>query len=182
MTTALTSPDRLATRGHTFRNSLSKPRIQQGDREEPMRRGLLRRLMDAMIRAAAPRRTPELKGLEWVLIDTRGFTPGEYLIRGWTDSKGTARHVGQPEHRHGGAIGLFTLEDGCMCVGPCPPTVDDGAGLLLMGFTHMMTLPLPPQGAEVLGANWILILSQRHETFSDSELDRVMLLVWAIAI
>jgi len=173
----LTAPGMLPSRDRGS-SSIAQRRI--GD--EPMKPGMLRRLMDAVIRAAPRRREFEAKGLEWALIDTHGFDPGEYSIRGWTDSNGVARPVDQSERRQGGAIGLFTLDDGHVSVGPCPPTVDEGAGLLLIGFTHMMTLPLPRPAAETLGANWTLILGRRRENFSNAEVDRALLLLWAISM
>lgn len=143
----------------------------------------LRQLMDSVIRAGSHRRrtTRRDRGLEWVLIDTRQSDPGSYLIREWTDALGDPRPVERPPSpRRGGAIGLFTLQDGCVSVGPCPPMVDEGAGLLLVGFTTMMALPLSPDGAGVFDANWLLILSHRRQSVSDSEIRNLLLLTWCI--
>lgn len=182
MINTLSSPACSATRALTSRDSLPSSGARQVEVDERRRPGLLRRLMDTVIRMVPPSQERETKGLEWALIDTRGCDPGEYLIRCWTDANGAARRVERSERRLGGAIGLFTLKGGCVSAGPCPAQVDEGAGLLLMGFTHMMTMPLPRRGADTLGANWILVLGQRSENFSDPEIDRLLLLVWAISI
>ncbi len=139
--------------------------------------------MDAAIRAGG-RGTARMcgaVGTEWILLDTRGCDPGAYVIREWTDASGVARSVERPPtRRRGGAVGLFTLQPGCVSAGPCPVGVDEGAGLLLMGFGSMLAVPLPAYASTLFSANWLLVLSEHAQTFSDTEIDRIVLLVLAI--
>jgi hypothetical protein len=58
--------------------------------------------------------------------------------------------------------------------------VDEGAGLLLAGFASMLTMPLPPGAGTVFGANWLLVLSTHEGAFADPEIDRLLLLTWAV--
>ncbi len=146
-------------------------------------RAELQDMLDVVIRSSSPpsRSRPERLTRQWALLDTRGCDPGDYLIRGWTDSDGVSRPVeNPPQFRHGGAIGLFTLQAGCVSVGPGPVGVDDGAGLLLFGFSGMVAIPLPAVAGNVLEANWLLVLSSEAGAFEDSEIDRLLLLVWAL--
>lgn len=145
--------------------------------------GQLRRLLDLALRAggaqeSAPQRAG---GLEWALVDTRLCDAGAYLIRGWTDGCGVTRRVERSiGSRYGGAIGLFALQDRCVSVGPCPPMVDEGAGLLLMGFANMLALPLSHRAAEALDANWLLVMTDRREAFRDLEVGLLLALVRAV--
>lgn len=144
--------------------------------------GQTRRLLDLALRAGwAQNAVPQsAAGLEWALVDTRVCDAGAYLIRGWTDACGVTRRV---EHavglRYGGAIGLFTLQDQCVSVGPCSPMVDEGAGLLLMGFANMLAFPLPRRATEALDANWLLVMTDRREAFGDAEVGLLLALVLA---
>ncbi len=140
-------------------------------------------LMDSIIRAGVQKRRSrsEPVGREWALVDTRGSDPGAYLIRAWTDASGVSKPVElPPRRRYGGAIGLYTLENACIASGQVSPGVDEGAGLLLVGFESMVALPLPAQAWEVLGANWVVVLSGQPGGFSDAEIHRLFLLTWAI--
>jgi hypothetical protein len=133
-------------------------------------------LLDSAIRHHAFGRDSQLESArrEWVLVDTRRCDPGEYLIRGWTDAEGVSRPVQRPpSRRRGGVIGLFTLHEDCTSTGPCPGDVDDGAGLLLIGFESILALPLPPAAHTGFDANWILVLSASSQAFRDLEVDRV---------
>lgn len=140
-------------------------------------------LLDFVIRRRSPGRPARgpAAGREWALVETRGCDPGDYLIRSWTDSSGVSRRVDRPtERRSGGAIGVFTLHEGCAAVGPCPSGVDAGVGLLLFGFATMAAVPLAPPAAAALGANWLLVISRRDGDFRDPELERLILLPWAL--
>lgn len=165
---------------HLRRRGLSAPQIDSRTQTGP---GQIRRLLDLALRAGwAHAAGPQTAGgLEWALVDTRLCDPGAYLIRGWTDGSGVTRRVERSAGlRYGGAIGLFTLRDRCVSVGPCSPIVDEGAGLLLMGFAHMMTLPLPRRAAEALDANWLLVMTDRCEALRDSEVGLLLVLVRAV--
>ncbi len=138
-------------------------------------------LMDAAVRANEDGREGSRIGTEWALIDRRGSDPGVYLIRQWTDAAGTPHGIERhPSRRCGGAIGLLTLRSDCASVGPCPRGVDEGAGLLLMGFASMLAIPLPDHSTPGLEADWLVIMSGRTNAFSDAEVDRIVLLTHAV--
>ncbi|CAN5773921.1 hypothetical protein BH11PLA1_BH11PLA1_04910 [soil metagenome] len=145
----------------------------------------LRWLLNAVIRKGARigSSRSELVAREWALLDTRGCDPGAYFIREWTDAGGVTRPVErQPTLRQGGVLGLFTLEGGCISSGPCVHEVDEGAGLLLVGFGSVLVLPLPVQAWDTLDANWLLVMGERADDFGDSEIHRISLLTWAILL
>lgn len=142
-----------------------------------------RRLLDWAIRAGSRSRAPRRSRLarEWMLVDTRAGAPGEFVIRAWTDASGVTRTIeAPPMRRHGGAIGLFTLEPGCVTLGPCPQGVDEAAGLLLFGFRSMMAMPLPGSVQDDFEADWLVVLSGRGGEFDEIEAERLVLLCWAL--
>lgn len=144
------------------------------------RPGEIRRRLDLALRAGWVEEGAALEagGLEWAMVDTRRCDAGAYLLRAWTDRRGTTRRIKHAVGpRRGGAIGLFTLQDQCASAGPCSPLVDEGAGLLLMGFANMLALPLTRRAAEALDANWLLVMTDRREAFRDRELGLLLGLV-----
>jgi hypothetical protein len=110
-------------------------------------------------------------GREWALLDTRGCPPGSFYIRAWTNRNGvTAPIEHPPAKRVGGAIGLLMLDGPCAAAVPCPPGVDDGVGLLLVGLCRMVAVPLATSDTSPLAANWLLVLSARADDLDDAEI------------
>jgi hypothetical protein len=58
--------------------------------------------------------------------------------------------------------------------------VDEGAGLLLVGFASMLALPLPPSAASILGANWLVVLSLSPAAFRNAEVDWIVSRAWTL--
>jgi hypothetical protein len=173
----------LASAAKFARKHDGEPPAQLRERNRVNRSELCLRLIDSAIRGRAHDHQMQCtdESTEWTLVDTRESDPGFYRIRRWTDAYGQSRPV-EPAltPRHGGAIGLFTLHDQCASVGPCPPQVDEGAGLLLIGFTNLTALPLPARGARVFQANWLVILSANGDVLTDAEIDHLLSQLWSI--
>ncbi len=131
--------------------------------------------LDSALRSCASGPTRESLRREWALIDTRGHDPGEYFIRAWIGATGIARPLEpSPGRRVGGVIGLLTLHGECISTRPCPRGVDDGAGLLLVGFDTVLALPLPAAARSMLEANWLLVFSSSSNAFPDVEIECIM--------
>ena len=132
-------------------------------------------LLDAVVHTQPPRGHGARESREWLLVDTRGRDPGEYLIRGWRGAGGTLNPVELPPSlRWGGAIGLFTLDECCVSMAPCPQDVDEGAGLLLLGFSRILALPLRAPATGLLEANWLVVLSVESTAFGKDEVERIV--------
>lgn len=131
----------------------------------------------ALQRPGAARACKNAPGREWALVDTRGCDPGSYFVRTWMNAAGRWGPVESPAYcRCGGAIGQLTLVRGCVAVGPCPSGVDEGAGLLLMGFKRLLAVPLASTWASALDANWLFLMSSDDDDFGDSDIEHVLAL------
>ena len=117
---------------------------------------------------------------EWALVDTRCLNPGDFIVRCWVGSRG-------PEHRstwatigHGGSFGIMSECPRCASIGPCTHAVDEGVGLLLLGFETLVLIPLPQSAADELRANWLVVLCEAPDDFSGFwEVETLLVAVWA---
>lgn len=135
-------------------------------------------VLDAVIRVdwRSEPVTQSQRRREWALVDTRNLNPGDFIVRCWVGSRG-------PEHRstwatmgHGGAFGCPR----CASIGPCPHAVDDGVGLLLLGFETLVVIPLPQSAADELPSNWLAVLCEAPDDFSGVwEVESLLVAVWA---
>ena len=61
--------------------------------------------------------------------------------------KSTLAHTLMGRSDYTVTAGRVTLDGSCVCIGPCFPGVDAGAGLLLAGFSRLLALPLAASAA-----------------------------------